>query len=160
MTEIRIRKALESDYEAICALCQEGDAVHQAALPDVFRPAGEPARSLEYIQQILQDPNALLLVAESNDAILGLLQACVRSAPDIPILHPRRSAFVDTLVVSEHFRRQGIARALMYHVEEWATKLAIPVIELNVWEFNESAIRLYEELGYTTASRRMWRSLK
>jgi len=32
-------------------------------------------------------------------------------------------------------------------------------VELNVWEFNQDAISFYEKLGYTTVSRKMWRSL-
>jgi ribosomal protein S18 acetylase RimI-like enzyme len=61
--------------------------------------------------------------------------------PDTP-----QGAFVIDLFVSRHFRRQGIARALML-----AAMSAAPgdTIHLRVGDDNVAARRLYESLGFT-----------
>jgi GNAT superfamily N-acetyltransferase len=47
----------------------------------------------------------------------------------------------------------------MERAHAWALDKGINQIQLNVWEFNEGAIAFYEKLGYTVASRTMWKSL-
>jgi ribosomal protein S18 acetylase RimI-like enzyme len=48
----------------------------------------------------------------------------------------------------------------MDKVQEWALAKGATSIELNVYEFNETAISFYESLGYQTFSRRMNKDLK
>jgi ribosomal protein S18 acetylase RimI-like enzyme len=45
----------------------------------------------------------------------------------------------------------------MAHAQRWATERGLREIELNVWEFNQSAIAFYEALGYVTERRKMRR---
>ena len=43
----------------------------------------------------------------------------------------------------------------MDKMQEWATTKGATSIELNVYEFNKTAISFYERLGYQTLSRKM-----
>ena len=52
------------------------------------------------------------------------------------------------LVVDPECRRQGVGRALMGAVKEWAKSRNAEFIELGVLAQNEGAIRLYENLGF------------
>ena len=67
---------------------------------------------------------------------------------------------IDNLVVREKFRRSGIGQSLIKKAHQWALDKGVIQVVLNVWEFNKEAIAFYEKLGYRTASRRMWNSLK
>jgi len=78
----------------------------------------------------------------------------------VPILVPRRHAFVDSLVVTKRYRRKGIGRALMGKVYEWALSKKAESVELNVWTFNEGATVFYHRLGYETASQRMIKQMR
>ena len=73
---------------------------------------------------------------------------------------PRRWLVVDMIGVAATQRGQGVGRALMAHAHEWARGQGIFEAELTVWEFNQRAIAFYEELGYTTTVRRMWKELE
>jgi GNAT superfamily N-acetyltransferase len=53
----------------------------------------------------------------------------------------------------------GIGRALMHRVERWAEEKGATEIELNVYEFNQSAFSFYLSLGYVTTSRKMEKRL-
>ncbi len=154
-----IRQATTEDYKGLCAILDEVDALHQTALPHLFRDPGGPARSRAYIASIVEDKNACLWIAEHEEQIIGILHITIRETHDIPILVPRRYAAISTIAVSHAHRRKGIGRALLETAEHWARAKNATQIELHVWEFNEGARAFYEALGYRTASRRMWRRL-
>jgi len=147
------------DYDGLCALFDEVDALHREALPQVFRDPGGVARSRAYLASILEDENACLWVAEQRREIVGLLHISIRETRDIPILVPRRYAIVENLAVSQAYRRRGIGNALLRAAERWALDKKAAQVELHVWEFNEGARAFYEMMGYGTASRRLWRPL-
>lgn len=63
------------------------------------------------------------------------------------------SGHITNLVVLNPFRRHGIAKKLMLHVQErLTTQNKIQFISLHVREHNTSAIQLYESLGYRMVS--------
>jgi ribosomal protein S18 acetylase RimI-like enzyme len=155
---ISIREATRDDYESICELYAEADAFHAEALPALFRVADGPARTEYFISHLIQDEDVALLVAEAGGELVGVVHVVERAAPDFPCVVPRRYAQVDSLAVKASFRRQGTGRSLMEEARRWAAGRGLPRIELTVWEFNQGAMALYEELGYETANRKMWRS--
>jgi len=154
------REANQEDYEELCEVIAEVDALHCEAVPHVYRPPDGPARSKDYIASVIADDNAALFVAQSDGEIVGLIQILVREAPEIPIMVPRRYAVINTLAVKRGFRRLGVGRALIERAHRWAQEKGATQGELSVWEFNGGAIAFYEKLGYRTASRRMWRALR
>lgn len=157
--EFSIREANPEDYEGLCEVFAELDTFHREALPHVFREPDGPARTKEYISDIIADENTALFVAESEDGIIGLVHILLREAPDIPILMPRRYAMISDLAVKKGFRRSGVGRALMESAHQWARDNGVTQVELGVWEFNKAAMTFYEKLGYRSARRRMWRVL-
>ena len=157
--ELTIRRATLADYEPVCQVLAEVDALHQQALPGIFQTPPGPVRDREYIASVLADENSALFVAEIAGQLAGVAQVMLRDASPIPLLVPRRFAIVDSLAVRAAFRRRGVGQKLMAAVEEWAADRGVSDIELNVFEFNGAAIAFYERLGYATRSRRMARTL-
>jgi ribosomal protein S18 acetylase RimI-like enzyme len=157
--EVRIRRATAQDYEALCEIIEDVDALHREALPSIFRESSGPVRERAYLLGLLADEDHGLFVAEIEGQAAGYVHVTARDAPPIPILVPRRVAVVDNVVVKEAYRRSGLGRALMGRVEQWAQAKGATEVELNVYEFNEAAIAFYESLGYEVFSRRMGRRL-
>ncbi len=154
-----IRKAVVQDYDAFCMLIEDADRLHREHLPNLFREASGSVRSRTYFADLLDDEDVTAWVAEISEEMVGCIVVGLREAADIPILVPRRYAFVDTLVVAEDFRRCGVGSALMAQAEQWAIDRGASSMELNVYEFNDLALNLYHKLGYQTLSRRMSRPL-
>ena len=170
-----IRAADERDIDALNQIIGDVDALHQEHLPHIFKEPDGPARDRAYMLGVLADESCGFFVAEAQGpahgdtqsqqqgppegTILGCVQLTVRDAPPIPILVPRRIAFVETLAVREDVRRAGIGRALMDHGQRWAEESGATEIDLNVHEFNQVAIEFYHSLGYATSSRRMSKRL-
>jgi ribosomal protein S18 acetylase RimI-like enzyme len=158
--EISIRKATADDYNALCKLFDEIDALHRNNLPHIFQKPSGSVREQEYYSGLIADENVALLVAEAGERLVGFIHAVCRDTPAIPILVPRRYAIVDSIVVKAGFQNRGIGRILMDKMQEWAIEKNAISIELNVYEFNRTAISFYESLGYQTFSRKMSKELK
>jgi ribosomal protein S18 acetylase RimI-like enzyme len=155
-----IREARLEDYDALCLIFEQGDAHHRDALPRIFCSSDGPTRSWQYVAALIADENATILVAEDDNQVIGAIQALIREAPDIPIFVPRRYAVIDSIIVSQTYRRSGVGQALMEEAHLWALDKGATQVELNVWEFNQGALAFYERLGYSTASRKMFKSLE
>jgi ribosomal protein S18 acetylase RimI-like enzyme len=154
-----IRYAESGDYDALCAICEQGDRIHRANLPHLFRKPDGPAREREYIRSLLEDPNVALLVAEAQGKLVGFINVMLLRSANIPLMVPRQYAVIDNLAVGESYRRYGIGRALMNRAEAWAKEKGAASMELNVYRFNQSAQKLYETIGYEEVSIKMSKRL-
>jgi ribosomal protein S18 acetylase RimI-like enzyme len=156
---IAIRLASETDFEVYSRLYNQINDYHAAARPETFRHVEGAPRSFEDYQALLADPLQQVLLAVVEGQVVGYVHALLRERAPIPIMVPARYAVVDTLVVDEAFRRRGVGQALMAAAEDWACQNGAEYTELNVWVFNQPAVRLYEELGYEVISQRMRKNL-
>lgn len=86
-------------------------------------------------------------VAEDGNTIVGYCGVFV-PAPGI-------EADILTVAVLPAYRRQGIAREFMRQIEEWSRQRQASAMMLEVEISNDSAIKLYESLGYMKISVRM-----
>lgn len=86
-------------------------------------------------------------VAEDENIIVGYCGVFV-PAPGI-------EADILTVAVLPAYRRQGIAKEFMRQIEEWAKQRQASAMMLEVEISNDSAIKLYESLGYMKISVRM-----
>ena len=86
-------------------------------------------------------------VAEDGNTIVGYCGVFV-PAPGI-------EADILTVAVLPAYRRQGIAKEFMRQIEAYAIEREASAMMLEVELSNESAIKLYESLGYMKISVRM-----
>jgi ribosomal protein S18 acetylase RimI-like enzyme len=157
--EIKIRPAVQEDYDELCAILEQVDALHREQLPHLFQEPAGPARAPEYLFGLMADENVGLLVAEVDGQLAGTLVVALCDARPIAILVPRRFAMVDSVAVRHEFRRAGVGQALMEEAQRWAAARGATSIELAVYAFNEPALALYQGLGYKILRYRMTRPL-
>jgi len=86
-------------------------------------------------------------VAEDGNTIVGYCGVFL-PAPGV-------EADILTVAVLPEYRRQGIAREFMRQIEAWSQERKASAMMLEVELSNESAIKLYESLGYMKISVRM-----
>jgi len=69
-----IRPATPDDYEAICEVLDEVDALHREALPHIFRkPEGPVRERADILEQVAGGINMGLFVAEASGQVVGVL---------------------------------------------------------------------------------------
>ncbi|MGD9094002.1 MAG: GNAT family N-acetyltransferase [Anaerolineales bacterium] len=157
--EVSIRKATAEDYNALCELFDEVDALHRDNLTHIFQKPNGPVREYDYYLGLITDENVGLCVAEVGKKLVGFVHAFIMDTPVVPVFVPRRYAVVDSIGVKSEFQNQGIGRMLMVTVHAWAIETGATSIELNVYEFNKTAIAFYQSLDYETLSRKMIKTL-
>jgi ribosomal protein S18 acetylase RimI-like enzyme len=148
------------DYQGFCALADQIDALHRENLPNLFQTSAGPVRDFEYFHDLLAEESVGLFSAHASGTLVGFIHVVIRDTPPMPIVVPRRFAFVDSLVVDPSVRGQGIGKALLNIAQDWAKEQGATSVELNVYEFNQRAISFYQALGYETLSRKLSRTLQ
>ena len=86
-------------------------------------------------------------VAEDENTIVGYCGVFL-PAPGV-------EADILTVAVLPSYRRQGIAKEFMRQIEQWSAEREASAMMLEVEISNESAIKLYESLGYMKISARV-----
>jgi GNAT superfamily N-acetyltransferase len=153
--DIRIRTAAMRDYDELCALFDELDAVHRAARPEMFQAFDGPARSREHVAKLLADRESTILVAGAADGLAGLAVLLTRPPSAFAGAAPRHVIELDKLVVRAACRGRRVGRRLLSAAVEWARQRRATHVEVAVHEFNTDAIRFYAAFGFSPSVKRM-----
>jgi len=160
MTEpITYRRATAADILIVCELGQVLNRVHHHARPDFYIEAtsnfaGDEAHWLP----VLQASNRATFLAEERGTAVGFITAQVMQ-PRSPRARSLICCRINSVAVREEEQGRGIGRMLMRLAESWGIEQGATDIRLAVWTFNESATRLYEELGYEVRAFEMGKPL-
>ena len=116
--------------------------------PNIGIPIAADEVSLD-INDFVDKPRAAMFVADHEGMIVG--QLSLR-----PVSQRRATFHITTLAMAVHrdWRRRGVGRALMAEAIEWAPIAGYTRIQLDVYERNTAAIRLYEQFGFQHEGRR------
>lgn len=149
-----IRFAREEELEKVNELRKEVNDVHVEGRPDIFKP-GFDAVLRDYIYEIWKDPNKDIVVAERDGEICGVAVLNCIYKPENPFMLARDFMDVDEFCVAEKYRRQGVATEMIEFIKKYAKDKGFQKLELNMWEFNEGALKFYESAGFETYRRYM-----
>ena len=155
-----IRPMKRDDFPTLEELYYDFHEHHASGVPTHLCHLGErnawdrtPLRAA--LEKILADDSASIFVAEVDECLAGLIEVYVRQDVPSPAVHSQRYLELQSLVVAAPFRRQRLAWRLVQHAAAWAREKGATEIRLSIWEFNEVARRLYEQVGFRTLQRRM-----
>ncbi len=143
---MKIRRAIDADLPYIVKLLHQVHDVHSAHRPDIFR-RGNRKYNDEEILNIIKSESTPVYVADEDGEVLGYAFCVIEEVKDTPALMDMKSLYIDDLCVDENLRGKHIGTALYSHVCDEAKRLGCYRITLNVWNFNESAMRFYERCG-------------
>ena len=146
--------------DALIGLLYESNVSHRNALPDHFDELVGPVRREDYVNHLLDEANGVILVAELEGVVVGLIQLAVFDERSGPYRRKHPHAHIGDIVVSGEHRRTGVGRMLLAAADGWAKARGAEEIELTVWDFNTDATALYKSLGYQTTWRIMSRRLE
>ncbi len=141
-----IRKATVDDFEKISEFSKQAVLHHVENRPDIIRSA--PELSKKEFRQTIKDKKSLLFVAEVNGEVVGYSKSLIRTVGN-EVWTPATFIFVYEMYVAPSFRYRGIANTMLDEIKKTAKEVGASKIELDVWSFNEAAIRLYEKSGFT-----------
>lgn len=141
--QVIVRSATKQDAAAILELSSGviGEEIYQLTSSSEFKMTIEAEE--KWIDSHLQKPGHIILVAEMNSKIVGML--------DFSNGHRQRVAHTGEfgMSVDKTLRDQGLGSLLLKVLIEWAaTNETIEKIGLSVHSNNERAIALYKKMGF------------
>ena len=154
MGKLIIRFAKKTDLEGVNAIRRQVHMVHAKGRPDIFRKKFGK-KLAEHIFFYHSGKLSRIIVAKSEDAIVGFAVLEIIHKPRSPYNKARSYMRVTEFGVDENHRRQGIGKRLFDFIKVYAAENNFDTIELDVWEFNEGALKFYESQGFSTYRRFM-----
>jgi len=140
-TNIDFRPALRADVERIVEML--ADDPLGAKRENAVKPL--PKSYYEAFDQIDDDPNNELIVAECDGKVVGVLQLTY-----IPYLTYQGSwrALIEGVRVHKDYRSKGIGKELFTWAIERARIKPCKIVQLTSDKSRPEAIRFYESLGF------------
>ncbi len=149
---IIIRFARADELEQVNQIRKSVHELHVRGRADLFQPDGW-REIKEVVKERFDSEKSSVIVACFDDLIVGFAI--------VQYIHRAETAFrpaqdfchIEEFGVDQKFRRQGIASALIDFIREDASNHGFQKLELNMYEFNDSALKFYESVGFHTYRR-------
>lgn len=149
-----VRYARQSELEAVNRLREAVNELHAQGRPDIFR-SDFCDELRDHVYRVFEADNADVVVALADGTVAGFAMVQYIDRPESPYLCARRFYHVEEFGVDAAYRRRGIATALMEFCRREAAEKGFDRLELDVWTFNDGAMKFYESLGFQTYRRYM-----
>lgn len=145
-----LRSARPADAERIFTITRDviAEGIYIVTAPEEFSSTVETER--DWIEVSASDSNALLLVAEVSDRVVGFLNFHGGQRRR----HAHRGRF--HMLIEPDWRQLGVGRALIQALLDWT--IAHPIIEkvsFAVFSNNTPAIELYKRFGFQEEGRKL-----
>jgi RimJ/RimL family protein N-acetyltransferase len=127
----------EATYDDIEAIVDTYEAVAAEGIWIGGEVPIERERHLAGRRERIDDPTALVLVADANGLIIGELGMTT---------HGGRAEF--GMEIIDGWRERGVGSAMMRASIDWARERDLDKIALQVWPHNDRAIALYKKFGF------------
>lgn len=98
------------------------------------------------IQDLIEDTATEVLVIEENNEIIGCGYAQIRSAKSYK--NYELFGYLGFMYVKPEFRGRGLNNLLIDELKKWILSKGITEVRLEVYSYNEAAIRAYEKAGF------------
>lgn len=158
--EVKVRRAVPEDAGRIAELLCDIAALHHVGRPDLFR-ADSGKYGPDEVREIIGDEDRpVFAAADATGRLVGYVLCAVVRTRGHAVMRDHDTLYIDDFCVDARCRSAGVGKKLFLAVQAYAEALGVYDIDLNVWEFNNSAIRFYEHCGMKTKSRKMEKILR
>ncbi|MCX6810734.1 MAG: GNAT family N-acetyltransferase [Candidatus Berkelbacteria bacterium] len=157
--KILIRNATEHDYKSIDFLYRKNYELYHNNIPNDYKKPPTPTLPRGTFLNILEDKNALLLIAESDKKVIGILYAMIEKYEEDDWSQSYNRVSIEEMSVLKDFSRQGIGSKLIKKVETWAKEKGIVDLVVLVHAFNQNAINFYAKNDFKSYSIKMTKKI-
>lgn len=146
--KLKIRKAIEADYKSVNLLYYNTYSLYHQNIPKSYKETPSNILPRGTFLNIIDDKNCLMLVAEYEGKVVGVLYANIESADDDEVTYGYHRVSIDEVSIDPDYRSMGIGSKLMQEAENWARQNNISDLTTLAYTFNDRAVRFYENNGY------------
>ena len=146
---IAVRLATMDDAEIIARQTSTVQQLHAGALPEIFKPPSDGLFPPKKLSALLQDPDALVAVAEMDGKVAGHIYAAVVNRAEDAFNRPGSYIYIHQIGVDEMCRRHGVGTALVAFVLNRARARGIAAVHVDHWAFNARAAGFFAACGFS-----------
>ena len=116
---------------------------------DQLHPEYKEKMSLLDLKEVNDNKGKCYLVVE-NDKAVGLIMGCIRPYDEYDYLDYKcpKTGEITELIVTNKIRNKGVRQLLINKMEEYFKSLDCEYINIDVFAYNENAIKFYNKNGY------------
>lgn len=151
---IEVRFAKTEDLEQVNVIRKQVNDVHCEGRSDIFRP-GFGEKLQKHLYDSFEAKDSDVIAAVCADGICGYAIVEYVTKPETAYNYERSYCRIGEFGVDSGHRRMGIAAELIEFIKKEAGRRGFDRIELDMWEFNEGALKFYEDAGFKTYRRYM-----
>lgn len=152
---IEIRLAAPADAPDISDLAAEVQALHAAAHPAIFKPAGPETFPAAAIRSRMADGGHRFWVAVVAGEVAGYAYVTIQAEPETAWRYAAQVVTLDQMGVGARHRGRGVGAQLVAAVRAAAAEAGAAEVRLNVWTFNDGARAFYRRCGFVQAQERL-----
>lgn len=145
MDDVQIRQASLVDLEGLAASSAALFTEDGAARDRLRSPEWPERAGAEWCAGLIADPNALVLTAVVDQAVVGHLIAT--SAPESVMWTAARAEIVSTFVAAP-WRGRAVGSRLLIAFVDWARGRGALRLTVSAYASNTAAIRFYRKHGF------------
>jgi ribosomal protein S18 acetylase RimI-like enzyme len=159
-SETVVRAARRADVQRLGVLGAQLVQAHHDFDPRRFIAPGKrtPDHYGAFLGSQLDEPHAVLLVAEHEGQVIGYAYAVLEEGYDYMLLRGP-AAILHDLIVDPAYRGRGAGRLLVDAILSAMVSHGAPRVVLSSAERNEAAQRLFEKMGFRRTMVEMTREL-
>ena len=156
---MKLRPATKEDYDVLFELFSETQTMHYVGMPDFFKPAKKDKFFYTYFDEVIKSEDKHLIIGFDNDKPFGYIYYVISKLPQNVYRTEERIIYINHIVVKKSYQGRGLGRALINHAMHVAKKEKIKKIGLDVWLFNEGAIKFFHNQGFSVHNQIMWHKI-
>ena len=156
--ELISRKGLICDFEAVLELKKQVHNFHYSIRSDFYNYSELPIEKHEF-ENIHKNESYNVFVVELNRNISGYSITKVISFVNNPLIKNHKRLFIDDICVDPGYRKMGIGKFILDNLETICKSNNYSYLDLNVWNFNKSAIEFHKKNGISETIIRMEKAL-
>jgi ribosomal protein S18 acetylase RimI-like enzyme len=152
---VTVRRANVDDAALVASLNADVQAIHAAAMPAHFKPAGAQAFARSEIVALLTDRQNLVFIADIEGEPAGYAYAEIIRRPETSLVYAHDMIYIHHISVRPAQRRRGVGSALIAALRGAGRELDIGRLALDVWLFNDAARAFFRRHGFTPQHQRL-----
>lgn len=157
--DFTVREATAADAAAIASLNADVQALHAAALPQLFKPVTADALAASAVEDMLDNQFNVVFIAHVGAEPAGYAYAELISRAETAQLRARQILYLHHISVRPAYRRRGVGSALVGSLRAAARELGAASLTLDIWMFNDDARAFFRRHGFSLYFERLYRDV-
>lgn len=132
-------------YDELAPKIFELASFHARMRPDLFTE--QSIMTKKQFKKRIKIKNFVGIAAYENNILCGYCFCRIKNFKSKESSNSN-ALWIDEFFVCEEFRKQGYGTRLFEEIKKVAKENSCNIIELDVWEFNETAKQFYDSIGF------------